>query len=182
MTSNTLVTGGAGFIGSFVVERLLRAGHNVRVIDSLVPQVHGEGATASTNLSPDVEVITADLRDQAKVAQALRGIDQIVHLAAEVGVGQSMYEITRYVGGNSYATAVLLQEILPIRDRIERFVVASSMSIYGEGEYSCPSCGVVAPRLRGERQLQERRWEVRCPQCDAELTPVPTREPKQLYP
>jgi dTDP-L-rhamnose 4-epimerase len=178
----TLVTGGGGFIGSFMVERLLSAGHQVRVIDALVPQVHGEGRTRSAYIPAEVDFIHADLRDSAAVARALQGVNKVVHLAAEVGVGQSMYEITRYVGGNTYATAVLLQEMLPIRERIERFVVASSMSIYGEGEYDCLNCGVIAPRLRGEQQLQQHRWEVVCAQCSAEARPIPTRETKPLYP
>src|SRR5262245_13810278 len=182
MTSYTLVTGGAGFIGSFVVERLLTEGHNVRVMDSLVPQVHGEARTTPLNVPTDVEFIAANLCDQAAVARALQDVDRVIHLAAEVGVGQSMYEITRYVRGNTNATAVLLQTMIPLRDQIERLVVASSMSIYGEGEYRCTHCGAVAPRLRSEQQLQRHQWELFCPHCDAELKPIPTCETKPLYP
>ena len=182
MTQYTLVTGGAGFIGSFLVEQLLANGHAVRVIDALVPQVHGEDASPKY-LPPDVDFIKAPLEDSAAVRQALIDVNIVIHLAAEVGPTQSLYEITRYVGGNTYGTAVLLQEMLPFRDRIERMLVASSMAVYGEGEYHCPACDcVVAPPLRSEAQLRERRWEVFCPMCGSELTPIPTRETKQTYP
>jgi dTDP-L-rhamnose 4-epimerase len=126
-----LVTGGAGFIGRHVVRALLDRGHRVRVFDSLIAQVHGIDPKEGTN--PDAELIRADIRDGDAVARALKGVDSIVHLAAEVGVGQSMYEIDRYTSVNELGTATLFQRLIdhPVR----RVVTASSMSIYGEGLY-----------------------------------------------
>ena len=132
--ANVLVTGGAGFIGSHLVEALLAAGYRVRVLDALVSQVHGENAKP-LYLDPRAEFIQADVCDRAAVDAALDGIDVVFHEAAEVGVGQSMYEIQRYVRANDYGTSVLLESIVERRPQIKKLVVASSMSIYGEGAY-----------------------------------------------
>ncbi len=143
MAARYLVTGGAGFIGRQLVKQLLEDGHDVRIIDSFVPQVH-EGAE-----EPDLsqaELIRSDLRDASAVRRALEGIDGVFHLAAEVGVGQSMYEVARYVGGNDLATAVLLEEIA--KADIGRLVVASSMSVYGEGLYQARNGTVLDKVLR----------------------------------
>ncbi len=132
MTGRVLVTGGAGFIGCHLARSLLQAGHEVRVLDSLIDQVHDRGGKRDPVLA-DVELIEADVRDQAAVSAALKGVDKVVHLAAEVGVGQSMYAIERYVSVNDGGTAVLFQAL--IERPVQRVVVASSMSIYGEGLY-----------------------------------------------
>lgn len=129
---HVLVTGGAGFIGRFVCDELLRRGNKVRVLDSLVEQVHGS-AQRPTALSAEVEFIHADVRNGAAVEKALRDVDAVIHLAAEVGVGQSMYEVERYTSVNDVGTAVLLEKL--IDRRVRRIVTASSMSIYGEGLY-----------------------------------------------
>src|SRR5215207_4717151 len=179
--ANVLVTGGAGFIGSHLVDALVERGHRVRVLDALVSQVHGENV-APAYLNPDAEFIQGDVCDRAVVDKALDGIDVVFHEAAEVGVGQSMYEIERYVRANDLGTAVLLEAILQRRPQIKKLVVASSMSIYGEGAYTCDSCGSVAPQLRPVSQLLERRWEVECPKCGKDLTPAPTTEEKPLFP
>jgi len=176
-----LVTGGAGFIGSHVVDRLLADGHDVRVLDSLDPQVHPGGWPAY--LSSEAERIEADVRNRDAVRGALDGADRLVHLAAAVGVGQSMYEIERYTSVNAVGAAVVLEEAIDLRDRLEKLVVASSMSIYGEGLYRCPREGTLAssePRPAG--QLARREWELRCPSCGGELEPVPTPESKPLQP
>jgi dTDP-L-rhamnose 4-epimerase len=178
MTKNVLVTGGAGFVGSHLVDALLRAGHKVRVFDNLTPQVHGGQIPAY--LSPDAELVIGNLCDDAALHEALRGIEVVFHLGAAVGVGQSMYEISRYVQVNTLGTAVLLQEILNQKNRIEKLVLASSMSIYGEGKYLCDACGEVAPPLRTSEQLRTRQWETLCPQCGATLKPLPTDESKPL--
>ena len=125
-----LITGGAGFIGRYVAKACLERGHRVRVLDSLIEQVHGE-KTAADHLDPDVEVIVGDVRDEAALLRALKGATKVVHLAAEVGVGQSMYAVDRYVSVNDYGTAVLFQQL--IDNPVKRVVVAFSMSIYGEG-------------------------------------------------
>ena len=179
--ANVLVTGGAGFIGSHLVDALVERGHRVRVLDALVSQVHGENA-ALTYLNSAAEFIQGDVCDREVVNRALEGIDIVFHEAAEVGVGQSMYEIERYVRANDLGTAVVLEAILARRPQIKKLVVASSMSIYGEGAYTCESCGTVAPQLRPSSQLLERRWEVECPKCGEHLSAAPTTEEKPLFP
>lgn len=179
--ANVLVTGGAGFIGSHLVDALVDQGHRVRVLDALVSQVHGENA-GPTYLNPGAEFIQADICDRNAVAAALDGIDIVFHEAAEVGVGQSMYEIERYVRANDLGTAVLLEAILARKSQIKKLVVASSMSIYGEGAYTCETCGPVAPQLRPSSQLLERRWEAECPTCGKQLSPALTTEEKPLFP
>lgn len=178
---NVLVTGGAGFIGSHLVDALVGEGNTVRVLDALVPQVHGENAQP-VNVDSSVEFIRADVCDRAAVDKALEGIEIVFHEAAEVGVGQSMYEIERYVRANDLGTAVLLEAVLARQPQIKKLVVASSMSIYGEGAYRCEKCGVVYPQLRETDQLLERRWELECPGCGKQVTPVGTTEDKPLFP
>jgi len=177
---NILVTGGAGFIGSHLVDALIEQGHRVRILDAVVEQVHGDAGPQYLN--PKAEFIHGDVCDPDLVNRALDGIEVVYHKAAEVGVGQSMYEITRYVRANDLGTAVLLEAIVKRRPQVRKLVVASSMSIYGEGAYSCDSCGPVQPKLRPLSQLLERNWELECPQCNSEAKPVPTNEDKPLYP
>ena len=133
MTETILITGGAGFIGSHLATELLKHGYHVRALDNLSPQVHGPGCRRPDYLDPDVELIVGDVRDAAMVEKALRGVSSVFHLAAAVGVGQSMYEIEKYTSVNNIGTAVLLEAL--IKRPVERLVVASSMSIYGGGLY-----------------------------------------------
>jgi dTDP-L-rhamnose 4-epimerase len=176
-----LVTGGAGFIGSHLADRLLAAGHEVCAYDCLDPQVHPDGAP--DYLDPQVELIVGDVRDEASLGRAMDAADAVVHLAAAVGVGQSMYEIRRYVEVNSVGCAALLEQLVERRDRVRRLVVASSMSIYGEGQYYDPATGEhgLAPGLRPEHQLAERRWELESAAGDP-LRPERTAETKPLLP
>lgn len=181
MSKNTvLVTGGAGFIGSHVVELLLEQGHAVRVFDSLVEQVH-RGA-GPQYVPAEAEFVLGDVRDRDALAKAMTGVTKVVHLAAEVGVGQSMYEVSRYVDANTGGTGVLLDIIANDHTAVDRLVVASSMSIYGEGFYTCPEHGAIAPRLRTDEQLGQRQWEPLCAMCGAPLSPIPTSEDKALLP
>jgi len=178
MRKRILVTGGAGFVGSHTVDALLQRGHAVRIFDSLTSQVHSEGPPEY--LPGDVEIVRGDMRDLNAVRRALDGVEVVYHLAAAVGVGQSMYEIAHYMGANTQGTANLLQALLDTKTRLEKLIVASSMSIYGEGEYNCVACGMVAPPPRENRQLAAKVWETLCPNCGAALQPVPTRESKPL--
>src|SRR5690349_391997 len=132
MSKTVLITGGAGFLGSHLADRLLERGYHVRVFDTLLPQVHPNGYP--DYLSKNVEFFDGDMRDLDRVKFAVAGVDVIFHMAAAVGVGQSMYEISHYMGANSQGTANLLQALLDTRTDVAKMVVASSMSIYGEGQ------------------------------------------------
>jgi dTDP-L-rhamnose 4-epimerase len=178
MSPNILVTGGAGFVGSHLVDALLAAGHNVRVFDNITPQVHGEDVP--DYLSREAELVRGDMQDACAVRRALEGVEVVFHMAAAVGVGQSMYEISHYMGTNTQGTAILLQELLSRRSKVQKLVLASSMSIYGEGKYLCAQCGEMAPGLRCNDRLKAKQWEMPCPQCGEALTPIPTDESKPL--
>jgi dTDP-L-rhamnose 4-epimerase len=176
-----LVTGGGGFIGSHLVDGLLAAGHEVRVLDVLLDQVHGGQPARPPYLAPEAELVVGDVRDHAAVARALDGVEAVLHQAAAVGVGQSMYEIERYVSVNSVGAAVLLEEVAARRDRIRKLVVASSMSIYGEGAFRDSEGRLVFPPPRAAAQFEARRFEL-VGDDGAELVPVPTPETKPLRP
>ena len=177
-----LVTGGAGFIGSHLVDALVERGAGVRVLDSLEPQVHGLARQVPVYFNPAAELVKGDVRDREVLRRCLEGVEVVFHLAAAVGVGQSMYEIERYVSANTLGTAVLLDLLAGDRRSVRKLVVASSMSIYGEGAYSCPNCGSVEPDERSEEQMREGQWEPLCPRCGAILSPGPTGEDKGLRP
>ncbi len=169
-----LITGGAGFIGSHAADELLRAGYTVRTLDNLDRQVHPEGQRPSY-LHPDIELVEGDVRDAAAVTTALRGVDAVYHFAALVGVGQSMYQMRRYTEVNNLGTATLLEVLADYP--VERLVVASSMSVYGEGLYHGLNGDVLPARERTREQLEAHRWEVTGPSGE-ELTPRPTPEGK----
>ena len=170
-----LITGGAGFIGSHLADALLAHGDEVRVLDALEPQVHGESRRRPDYLAREVELVVGDINDRAKVDQALAGIDAVFHFAAAVGVGQSMYEVAHYTRVNNLGTAVLLEALA--RQPVERLVVASSMSLYGEGLYQ-GARGL--PRSVGERtleQLKAAQWDF-SDDDGGVLRPLPTPETK----
>jgi dTDP-L-rhamnose 4-epimerase len=170
-----LITGGAGFIGSHLADELLRHGHRVRALDAMSPQVHGAGTGRPTYLDADVELIRGDVRDEDAVAGALKDIDAVYHFAANVGVGQSMYEVADYTSVNNLGTAVLLEALMA--HPVQRLVVASSMSIYGEGLYRDMDGAIRPGAERGLEQLRRGDWEVH-DDAGAPLTPVPTTEDK----
>ena len=177
MTKNAvLITGGAGFIGSHLADALLARGHRVRVLDNLDPQVHGAEQRRPDYLDPEVELVVGDVRDAAAVENALSGIDTVFHFAAKVGVGQSMYAVENYTDVNNRGTAVLLEAL--IKRPVERLVVASSMSIYGEGLYRDANGAITAGVDRTLEQLKNRQWDV-MDDAGRPLTPVPTPEQKQ---
>lgn len=178
MGKKVLITGGAGFLGSHLLDALVQRGDSVRIFDSLSPQVHPFGLP--DYLDGEFEFMRGDMRNVETLRQAVRGVDVIFHLAAAVGVGQSMYEISHYMGVNTQGTANLLQVLLDTKIPIEKLVVASSMSIYGEGKYHCEQCGDVAPPPRDNAQLKRKQWEALCPHCGSVLAPLPTDESKPL--
>jgi dTDP-L-rhamnose 4-epimerase len=175
-----LVTGGAGFIGSHLVDALLEGGERVRVLDNLDSLAHPDGRPG--HLGRDAELIVGDLRDAATVERALAGVDRVFHLGGVVGNGESMINARRAVDHNSAGTATLLEAVIARRDRIRRLVAASSMVVYGEGSYRCAEHGVVHPPLRPPEQLRRREWEARCPHCGARARPEPTPEDAPLRP
>jgi dTDP-L-rhamnose 4-epimerase len=178
MSHKVLVTGGAGFVGSHTVDALLGAGHSVRVFDNLSDQVHRGGFPEY--LSRESEFVRGDVRDIESLRKAVNGVDVVYHFAAAVGVGQSMYQIASYMETNTQGTANLLQALLDHGNKIEKLIVASSMSIYGEGRYVCSQHGSIAPPLRPSAQLKAKQWEVLCPECGRELQAAATAESKPL--
>lgn len=176
MSTHILITGGAGFIGSHVADELLSHGYRVRALDNLSPQVHGDGAQRPGYLAADVELQVGDIRDPVAVRRALEGIDAVLHLAAVVGVGQSMYEVERYTDVNNRGTAVLLEAL--VERPVAKLVVASSMSIYGEGLYRNGDGVEVEAVDRTRHQFSRGDWEVRGPDGEP-LVPAPTSESKR---
>ncbi|WP_337268239.1 NAD-dependent epimerase/dehydratase family protein [Oryzifoliimicrobium ureilyticus] len=169
-----LVTGGCGFIGRHVVEELLTHGYNVRVLDLLIDQVH---ADADLEVPEGVELVQADIRDKEAVQTALAGVEGVIHLAAEVGVGQSMYEIARYVGVNDLGTGVLLESMIGLP--IKRLVVASSMSVYGEGLYETNDGRRLGYIRRNSARIRSGQWNPLGPSGEP-LKPVATDEQKPV--
>jgi dTDP-L-rhamnose 4-epimerase len=176
MKGTVLITGGAGFIGSHVAAELIRAGYHVRVLDSLVTQVHGERPERPDYLHPDAEFILGDVRNPEIVDEALSGVDAVYHFVALVGVGQSMYQVAEYTSVNNSGTAVLLERL--VKQPVSKLVVASSMSVYGEGLYLKPNGEPYATAIRSPEQLKLRQWEMKTVEGEA-LRPVPTPETKQ---
>lgn len=175
MSKKILITGGAGFIGTHTAHALVKEGYQVRVLDSLSEQVHGAEREKPAVLNKDVEFILGDVRDERTLEKALRGVDSVLHLAAMVGVGQSMYQVADYTATNNLGTALLLQRL--IEQPVARLVVASSMSIYGEGLYHTPTGEIVAGMERPFDQLKRHQWELT--DDDGQLlTPIPTSETK----
>lgn len=174
MNKRVLITGGAGFIGSHLANELLEQGYEVRALDNLSPQVHGSERKRPDYLNPEVELICGDVLDSRTVCKALEGVEAVYHLATAVGVGQSMYEISKYTRINNLGTAVLLQTL--IEHPVERLIVASSMSIYGEGLYRTPNGRIYTNVQRTLKQLMNKQWEI---MEDGEtLLPIPTPETK----
>jgi len=174
-----LVTGGAGFVGSHLVDALLERGDAVRILDNLDPQVHGPEQRVPAWVPSEAEFVRGDVRDVEAVRRSLAGVDLVYHLAAAVGVGQSMYQPAAYTAVNTLGTANLLQALVDERGDVERLVVASSMSIYGEGRYTRPDGREPRVSSRSLEQLRRHEWELRDPD-GVELAPAPTDEAKAL--
>lgn len=167
---NVLVTGGAGFIGSHLTDLLIAKGYKVTILDNLTDQIHN--GKKPNYLNKKAKFIKGDVTKTTDLKKAIEGIDAIYHEAAVVGVGQSMYEIERYVHENTLGTARLLDFLANNKHKVKRLLVASSMSAYGEGLYNCEKCGPVRPPLRSDKQMNQRKWELLCPNCSKILTPV----------
>lgn len=175
MTKRILVTGGAGFVGSHLADELIERGYEVRALDCLSEQVHGSNPGRPKYLTDEVELIVGDVRDADTVARSLVGIDAVFHLAAAVGVGQSMYQVANYLDVNCVGTGTLLECLA--RRPVERLIVASSMSIYGEGSYSHPDGRSCPSATRSAEQLLAGQWEI-CDESGTPLLPTPTTESK----
>jgi dTDP-L-rhamnose 4-epimerase len=183
---HVLVTGGAGFIGRHLSRRLLREGCQVTILDSFSPQIHGAQRNLPDDLADRVRLITGDVRDRAALNQALNGQDVVVHLAAETGTGQSMYEIERYENVNVGGTALLLECLINHPRQVRKLVLASSRAVYGEGKYQCSTCGIVYPPMRRMEDVLVGQFEPRCPRCGAACVALATDEsapyqPASLY-
>jgi dTDP-L-rhamnose 4-epimerase len=175
-----LVTGGAGYIGSHLVDALVTRDYRVTVLDNLEPQVHRSGAWPSY-ANANARYVRGDVRDRAVFEPLVLESDAVVHFAAAVSVGQSMYQVDRYVDVNTRGTALLLDILVNAKHHVEKVLVASSIGVYGEGAYRCATHGAVAPTIRSAEQLAAREWEQRCPVCQAHARSVPTPEDKVLY-
>jgi dTDP-L-rhamnose 4-epimerase len=175
MYKKVLVTGGAGFIGSHLVDDLLNHGYNVRVLDNLSEQIHGPSKQPPQYLDKEAELIVGDVRNPSDISKALKNIDIVIHLAASVGVGQSMYQIRDYMDVNTIGTSVLWEHL--INKPVERMVVASSMSIYGEGYYRNSEGIITEGTPRSLDQLKSGQWEI-TDKFNNLLEPVPTNESK----
>ena len=181
MSKNILITGGAGFIGSHLVDKLIEEkGHEVTVFDVLEEQVHGKRERPPNYLNKKAKFIQGSVTDYKKLERVVKESEIIFHLAAMVGVGQSMYQIEKYTRNNILGTANLLDIIVNSENRLEKLVIASSNTIYGEGKSKCNKCGIVFPNLRELNQLENKDWELNCPKCGIKVTPLHTDEKKPL--
>jgi len=174
--TRVLVTGGAGFVGSHIVDEYIEHGYDVTVVDNLTDQVHDD---EPSYLNDAAEYVWGDIRDRELMTELLEAADVLNHQASAVGVGQSMYEIEKYVDINTLGTARLLDIIVDEEIDLEKMIIASSMSIYGEGEYYCPNCDSIRhPSLRDDEQMASGEWEHACSDCGQPLEPQPTPEAK----
>jgi dTDP-L-rhamnose 4-epimerase len=186
LNDRVLITGGAGFIGSRVARRLLQLGYEVSILDNFSPQIHGDNAELTADLRGSVQLFRGDVRDASLSARALQEQQVLVHLAAETGTGQSMYQVRHYTDVNIGATSTLMELLLTGKFPVRSMVVASSRSIYGEGAAQCPEHGVVYPEARSKAAMQAGDFEPQCPACDRRTTMIPTTEqapfrPSSLY-
>jgi dTDP-L-rhamnose 4-epimerase len=178
--THVLVTGGAGYIGSHLVDGLIRRDYRVTVLDNLEPQVHRSG-TWPSYANAKARYVRGDVRDRGLLEPLVLEADAVVHFAAAVSIGQSMYQIDRYVDVNTRGTALLLDILVNTKHHVQKVLVASSIGVYGEGAYRCGTHGPVDPTIRPEEQLAARDWEQKCPVCRQPVESIPTPEDKALY-
>ena len=181
-----LITGGAGFIGSNIALKLIKKGYDVVVLDSLSEQIHGvkpeETSPLYRSIKDKVKFIRGSVANRADWERALKGVDYVIHLAAETGTGQSMYEIEKYIGSNIGGTALLLDILANQPHQVKRVVVAESRAIYGEGKYICPKCGEVYPLARKDEDMANGDFECKCPKCGSEVQLTATTEDSKIHP
>ncbi len=181
-----LITGGAGFIGSHIALKLIDKGYEVTVLDNLLEQIHGADPVHTSplycSIKDKVRFFKGDVCDKALLEQALEDVDYVIHLAAETGTGQSMYEIKRYIDVNIGGTALLLDILTNTKHHVTRVVVAESRAIYGEGKYHCEKCGDVYPTERKDEDMAKGDFECHCPKCGGRVTLVATTEDSAIHP
>lgn len=184
--SRVLITGGAGFIGSHIVLKLMERGYEITVLDNLLEQIHGTEPDKTSplyrSIKNKVRFVEGDVCDKVLLEQALEDADYVIHLAAETGTGQSMYEIKRYIDVNIGGTALLLDILTNTKNRVKRVVVAESRAIYGEGKYHCEKCGYVYPTERKDEDMAKGDFECHCPKCGGKVTLVATTEDSAIHP
>ena len=177
-----LITGGAGFIGSNLSLKLIEKGYEVTVLDNLSPQIHGEYSPLYESIKDKVNFIKGTVLSHNDWKKALDGVDVVVHLAAETGTGQSMYEIEKYTDVNIKGTSIFLDILANEKHSVKKMIVASSRSIYGEGKYDCPKCGIVYPNERKDEDMKNGDFSVKCPHCGANAKLMPTDEESKIHP
>ncbi len=181
-----LITGGAGFIGSNIALKLLKYGYRVTVLDTLSEQIHGANPERTSPLyqiiKDKVDFIKGDVNNREDLEKALVDVDYVIHLAAETGTGQSMYEIKKYVNTNIGGTALLLDILTNTEHHVKRVVVAESRAVYGEGKYHCPNCGDVYPYERTDENLAKGDFECKCPKCGGEVDLIATTADSAIHP
>lgn len=178
MCKNILITGGAGFIGSFLADKLIKEGYSIRIFDNLEEQVHQN--RLPTYLNKKAEFIKGDVRDCQAFKDSLENIDAIFHLAAAIGVQQSQYQIKRFVDVNMGGMGNLLDIVINQKSKVKKIVLMASMTSYGEGVYFCEKCGKVKPPLRNYRYMEKKDWEMHCPFCHSYVKPIATNEETSL--
>ena len=180
---NILITGGAGFIGSRLCEKLFDQGNNVTVLDNLSEQIHGNGESFLFNKIKDkCTFIKGDVRDKNDWAHAIKNQEIIIHLAAETGTGQSMYEVEKYTNVNVIGTSHMLEILANSNHNVKKIIVASSRSIYGEGKYNCKTHGVQYPSKRKEEDMKKGEFNPKCSMCNSSLNVLPTDEQSKIHP
>jgi dTDP-L-rhamnose 4-epimerase len=183
MKKKILITGGAGFIGSHLVDKLIeKRNHEVSILDNLEEQVHGKTNKPPSYLNKKSKFIQGSVNDYKKLEDLVKRNEVIFHLAASVGVGQSMYQIEKYVHNNITGLANLLDILVNTEHNVEKIIIASSNTVYGESKSQCNKCGVIFPKLRSLRQLKYKDWELNCPKCESKTKPLLTDEKSPLNP
>lgn len=184
--NRVLITGGAGFIGSHIALKLIEKGYEVTVLDNLLEQIHGADPDKTSplycSIKDKVRFIKGDVCNQELLWNALEDADYVIHLAAETGTGQSMYEIKRYIDVNIGGTALLLDLLTNRKNHVKRVVVAESRAIYGEGKYYCEKCGDVYPTERKDKDMVKGDFECHCPNCGGKVKLVATTEDSAIHP